>query len=175
MLSPTNILAPSIQPVGLNMAVSAGQVYVNNTLVNVPPTTVVLTANATNFISLNTSTGAVQINTSGFPQPCYPIATVFTDNRQATSYTSARPDVYLAAASGGGSPNFSDAEVPSGSVNGINRTFTLSNAPNPALSLALYLNGVLQQQTTDYALSSSTITTASPPQIGDVLEAFYRF
>lgn len=81
---------------------------------------------------------------------------------------------YRALGSGGG-PNFSDAEVPGGAVNGTNVTFTVANVPNPRGSLQLYLNGVLQQQGTDYTISGLTITFASAPAVGDVLNAFYRF
>jgi hypothetical protein len=175
MRSPTNILAPTIQPVGLNMAVSAGQVYVNNTLGSVPPTIVVLTANATNFIFLNTTSGAIQVSTSAFPAPSYPIATVFTTDRRVGSYSDSRPDVFLATGSGGGSPNFSDAEIPAGAINGSNRTFTLANTPNPAASVQLYLNGVFQQQNFDYTITGVTITFAGAPLTGDSLETFYRF
>jgi hypothetical protein len=175
MRSPTNILAPTIQPTGLNMAISAGQVYVNNTLVNVPPTIVILTANTTNFIFLNTTSGAIQINTSGFPAPCYPIASVQTTDRRVASYSDSRPDVFLAGGSGGSSPNFSDAEVPTGLINGSNRTFTLANTPSPSASLQIFLNGIFLEQNFDYTITGSAIIFAVAPQNGDILEAFYRF
>ena len=77
----------------------------------------------------------------------------------------------------GPSASFVDGEIPSGAINGVNLVFTLANAPNPASSLKLYKNGVLLQQNTDYTLSGSTITFASPniaPLSGDLLTAFYR-
>jgi prefoldin subunit 5 len=77
----------------------------------------------------------------------------------------------------GPSASFVDGEIPSGAINGVNLVFTLANAPNPATSLKLYKNGVLLQQNTDYTLSGSTITFASPniaPLSGDLLTAFYR-
>jgi len=66
-------------------------------------------------------------------------------------------------------------EVPSGAINGTNTTFTLSVAPSPALSLEFYKNGLLMTAGIDYTLSGATITTAAPPQAGDLLNAFYRF
>jgi len=78
----------------------------------------------------------------------------------------------------GPSASFVDGEIPSGAINGVNLVFTLANAPNPASSLKLYKNGVLLQQNTDYTLSGSTITFASPniaPLSGDLLTAFYRY
>lgn len=78
------------------------------------------------------------------------------------------------AASSG--PGFTDAETPSGLVNGSNAVFTLANAPSPDTSLALYRNGLLQKQTVDYTISANTITftAGSIPQAGDVLAASYR-
>ncbi|HVN03428.1 MAG TPA: hypothetical protein VMT86_03360 [Bryobacteraceae bacterium] len=73
-------------------------------------------------------------------------------------------------------PNFTDGEVPSGAVNGANASFTLSAAPAPPGSLALYRNGVLQKTGLDYTLAGNTVqfTAASIPQAGDTLLASYR-
>lgn len=71
---------------------------------------------------------------------------------------------------------FVDGEVPSGTVNSSNATFTLANIPNPSTSLALFRNGLLLVQGVDYTLSNSTITFASAeiPQTSDLLLANYR-
>jgi hypothetical protein len=73
-------------------------------------------------------------------------------------------------------PTFVDGEIPGGAINGINLAFTLTAAPNPAVSLRLYKNGVLLQQSADYAVSGSSIafTGTATPQSGDSLTAFYR-
>ena len=78
--------------------------------------------------------------------------------------------------SGGGTPGFVDPETPAGTVNGSNVTFVLSQAPNPAASLLLYRNGLLQKQSLDYTLSADTIAFASPsvPQPGDILLGSFR-
>ena len=78
--------------------------------------------------------------------------------------------------SGAAGPNFTDGEVPSGAVNGANASFTLSAAPAPPTSLALYRNGVLQKTGLDYTLAGNTVqfTAASIPQNGDMLVATYR-
>jgi hypothetical protein len=85
---------------------------------------------------------------------------------------------------GGQTINFSDAETPKGTIDGLNKTFTLSNIPNPSASLLLFSNGVLQQPPGDYTLLQNTITFMNPPSppnaagsdpTGDLLEAFYRF
>lgn len=71
--------------------------------------------------------------------------------------------------------NFADSEIPAGSINGANVTFTLAHAPNPSASLKLYKNGVLLQATADYTLNGSTITFSSAPDSGDGLLADYRY
>lgn len=77
----------------------------------------------------------------------------------------------------GQTATFSDAEVPSGAVNGTNASFTLAATPNPPLSLRLFKNGLLLQQNGDYTLSGATITFTTPiviPQPGDSIVAYYR-
>lgn len=79
---------------------------------------------------------------------------------------------------GGGSPGpgFVDGEVPAGLVNGSNTVFTLANQASPGTSLAVYRNGLLQLQNTDYTLAGNALTFAanSTPQAGDLLVASYR-
>jgi hypothetical protein len=74
------------------------------------------------------------------------------------------------------SPAFIDGEAPAGTVNGTNVAFTLTNAPDPAGSLAVFRNGMLQKLTLDYTISGAAITFASAatPQAGDTLLASYR-
>ncbi len=82
------------------------------------------------------------------------------------------------SASLGGSNSFADGETPSGTINGVNATFTLSNSPNPAASLVLTKNGVVQSAGGNgYTLSGLTITftTLAIPQTGDELLAWYRY
>jgi hypothetical protein len=68
-------------------------------------------------------------------------------------------------------------EVPSGTVNGSNDTFTLAQTPNPTLSLKLYVDGILMAVTTHYTLSGTTITfeTAFIPISGQTLFASYKY
>jgi uncharacterized protein YoxC len=77
----------------------------------------------------------------------------------------------------GQTATFSDAEVPSGTVNGTNPTFTLVVAPNPVFSLRLFKNGMLLAQNADYTLNGTTLTFTSAqvtPQVGDSIIAYYR-
>jgi hypothetical protein len=74
-------------------------------------------------------------------------------------------------------PAFIDTETPGGTIDGSNLTFTLAAGPNPASSLAIYVNGLQQQQGGDYTIQpDGTIlfAPASVPQSGDVLRASYR-
>jgi hypothetical protein len=78
---------------------------------------------------------------------------------------------------GGVGGSFADAEIPAGTVNGVNTVFTLASIPSPAGSLELYRNGLLMRQGADYQISANTITffLASVPQSGDLLVGSYRF
>jgi hypothetical protein len=77
---------------------------------------------------------------------------------------------------GGAQPSFVDGDSPAGIVDGSNTSFTLSATPDPASSLAIYRNGVLQKISQDYALNGSAIqfVPAAAPQPGDTLLASYR-
>jgi len=77
---------------------------------------------------------------------------------------------------GGTQPSFVDGDSPAGIVDGSNTSFTLSAVPDPASSLAVYRNGVLQKVVQDYTFASGTLqfAAASTPQPGDTLLASYR-
>jgi len=79
---------------------------------------------------------------------------------------------FTAGGSGGGGGGLSTvSEVPSGTINGTNRTFTLSNAP--AL-LFLELNGLQMTAGIDYTLSGNTITfTGSVPRSTPTLDTLF--
>lgn len=74
--------------------------------------------------------------------------------------------------------NFADNEVPSGTVNGVNTTFTLAHTPTTGC-LHLYKNGLrlTPGSSYDYTISTATITFMSGniPQTGDLLLADYRY
>jgi len=71
-------------------------------------------------------------------------------------------------------PNFIYNEIPSGSPDGSNPTFTLVSAPAPANSLQLYWNGILVTAETDYRLNGATITLFRPAVSGNILRAYYQ-
>jgi len=72
---------------------------------------------------------------------------------------------------------FVDKEVPTGTINGTNRVFTLANTP-AAGSEHVYLNGLLQLEGSgnDYQISGTTITfeVGSEPLTGSNLQVTYR-
>lgn len=64
-------------------------------------------------------------------------------------------------------------ETPSGTVNGSNVTFTLANTPVTTASVSVYIDGILQLQTTDYSISTATITFTTAPALGQSVRAVY--
>ena len=70
---------------------------------------------------------------------------------------------------------FVDWASPTGAINGINDSFTLASAPNPASSFEVKLNGAILTVTEDYTLSGTTLTLLTPPPTGSILGVKYRF
>lgn len=65
-------------------------------------------------------------------------------------------------------------EVPSGTINGINNTFSILNSAI-AGSTKLYQNGIrLRSGGIDYTHSGTTLTFVTPPETGDILLIDYR-
>lgn len=66
-------------------------------------------------------------------------------------------------------------EIPSGTVNGSNTSFTLANTPGASATVILHLDGMVLTQGAgkDYTLSGSTITMAVAPALGQSLWAVY--
>lgn len=84
----------------------------------------------------------------------------------------------MAAGCGAGSViNFADNEIPSGTVNSSNVTFTLAHTPNPAASLVCFENGVNQRAAgADFTLATATLTYGVAPATGSIVgPCSYRF
>jgi hypothetical protein len=73
--------------------------------------------------------------------------------------------------------NFITREIPSGTINGANATFTLANTPTTGTE-EVFVNGILQNvgAGNDYTISGATITflTGAIPQTGDSVLVTYR-
>lgn len=69
-------------------------------------------------------------------------------------------------------------EVPSGTINGSNVTFTLSQTPKENSttegSVDLYLNGLKQTPGVHYTISGVTITMTTAPALAQELTANYK-
>lgn len=65
-------------------------------------------------------------------------------------------------------------EVPSGTINGSNTAFTLSSTPVASASVCIFLDGIAQQNGTDYTVSGTSITFLFAPATGSVMWAVYN-
>lgn len=71
---------------------------------------------------------------------------------------------------------FADNEIPSGTINGANTTFTLAHTPSPAASLTCFENGVAQRAGgADFTLATATMTYGVAPPTGATLVCNYRW
>lgn len=106
--------------------------------------------------------------------------------RQGTDYTISGSSITMTAAPvsgqtldaaytyGSTGPSQSQ-EVPSGTINGSNVTFTLAQTPTSNAAVSLYQDGFLMRQGTDYTISGSTITMTTAPVSGQTLDATYTY
>lgn len=77
---------------------------------------------------------------------------------------------------GSGGTSFNQKmETLSGTVNGSNVTFVLSQTPLDNLSVMVFKNGLLQEYTTDYTISGTTITFVVAPATASTLRAWYLY
>jgi hypothetical protein len=111
----------------------------------------VMVTNGSNIPTLQTVTGDVTISSGG-------VTTV--NNTAGSGFMKYTNQTYN--------------ETPTGTINGVNTSFTLAVAPVNS-SLRLYLNGMLLEPGAgnDYTISSNTITMLFAPATGDKLRAYY--
>lgn len=97
-----------------------------------------------------------------------------TSNQGGTLGTTAITWTQINSAGGLNTSNFVYGEVPAGTINGSNTTFTLANSPI-AGTVAVSLNGILQLvgSGNDYTISGSTVTFGTAPLAGDTLLVAY--
>lgn len=65
-------------------------------------------------------------------------------------------------------------ETPTGTVNGSNTTFTLSQTPFDSNdTVQVYLDGIKRNRTTEWSLSGTTITFVTAPALGQDVRVNY--
>lgn len=64
-------------------------------------------------------------------------------------------------------------ESPSGVIDGVNTTFTLTSTPDSG-TLFVYLNGLKLISGVDFSLTGNTLELGAPPQSGDILTSVYN-
>lgn len=69
---------------------------------------------------------------------------------------------------------FAAQETPSGLINSLNTTYTLTHVPS-ANTLNLFLDGALQINGVDYTLAGATITFTVAPTTGQIMAASYLY
>lgn len=69
--------------------------------------------------------------------------------------------------------NSTKQEIPTGTVNGVNTSFTLSFTPNYNNSVMVYVNGAIKILTTDFSVSGTSITFVTAPASGSTVYAVY--
>jgi hypothetical protein len=92
-----------------------------------------------------------------------------------TNQVGVKAGVYQAAGTYLGPTNIVTRETPTGTVNGVNTTFTLAATPTAGTE-EVFLNGILQEPGAgnDYNIATSTITMLAAPLTGDRLKVNYR-
>ena len=80
-----------------------------------------------------------------------------------------KPNLFLSAS------NCTIRETPTGTVDGVNVTFTLLVAPNPANTEQVHLNGVLLEPGAgnDYTIAGAVITFLAAPPVGSRIKVHY--
>lgn len=71
-------------------------------------------------------------------------------------------------------PNIFNQEIPSGTVNGSNVTFTLSKAPLYPSAVKLKVDPIPQVYNVDFTVAGVTITMTTAPTAGQQLYAEYE-
>lgn len=76
------------------------------------------------------------------------------------------------AIGGGGGGTYAQ-EVPTGTINGTNQSFSLSQTPTSNESVVIYRNGLVLRQGTDYSIMDAGFSMSVAPELGDELYATY--
>ena len=80
-----------------------------------------------------------------------------------------------------GVPNFSDFEIPTGAINGANRTYTIAHTPKTTTAITGYIRqggvGAFLPMVPgiDFTIVAATITTTNAPSASSNLYFSYRY
>lgn len=184
-MKPLLLLIVSYLPIVAQLVISP-----NNVTITAPGQTVqfVISGGGANFWQLDcVVSGCGTITQSGkyTAPPIFPIPPPFATGTTVFisafgTSTPARARVSLPPFSGNASPVptpvvvFVDNITLIGAIDGVNTVFSLPSAPNPALSLQLFRNGILQRSGEDFVLNGSKVTFQTVPEVSDKLIASYR-
>ncbi len=113
MQTSSNAFAPYIDGGGLQLSVLPGVALIGTTPTTIIGQSIALTANTTNYVYLNLTSGTIEVNTSGFTSGVYPIAVVTTLDSSLKTLMDSRTDVF-SSSSGGGSGGPSTATLTAG-------------------------------------------------------------
>jgi uncharacterized protein YoxC len=151
---------------GLSSTTSGLTTTVNGLTTTVNGLSTTVASNSTTVTTLQTSVNTLTTTVSG-------LSTSLTN---LTNTVNGLITTVNNLTSNGSSENFIDAEVPSGTMNGVNTVFNLANTPSPSSSFTVYRNGLAQKSGVDYTLSGAVLTflSVSVPQSTDLLQAYYR-
>jgi hypothetical protein len=139
-----------------------------------------VTGQGTSLTNLGTTlsglTTTVAGNTSSLTSVNSTVAGLSTNVTSLTNLVNGLNAIVNTLSAAGSTAVFVDGQTPAGTINGTNVSFSLANPPAPSSSLSLYRNGLALAQGIDYTLAGSaiTFTSASLPQTGDIVMAYYR-
>lgn len=85
-----------------------------------------------------------------------------------------RVNITIASTGGGAGNSFSINEVPAGTIDDSNVTFTLANTP-VAGTVAVYVNRLRLNLTSDYSITDATITLINPVGTGGSIICDYQY
>lgn len=121
-----------------------------------------------NSIRNRVTVGAGSVNLLKLPMVCYCIIGSF-DGVSITSLDLFDARTIFAS---GGTETVGAHEIPTGMVDGSNKTFILSQIPLSLESVLVYIDGI-KLPPSGYSLNNQTITLVDAPVLGQSIEVFY--
>lgn len=71
-----------------------------------------------------------------------------------------------------GEPEYAQ-EIPTGTIDGVNAVFTLSNSPLSEQSVLVSIDGITRQVSTDFSITGTTLTFTTAPALGQSVYVYY--